>query len=147
MIFHEIPGSITATMSQGICHGARSFASVGLSVALAVAGRPPSKRCGGHRAAAMARRAVRRAYGEWESPITATGWHEKLQVLWDYGDVMKDFGVWGRVFDYDFFGIIERISPGIMGKSITIQMLGYSQVEPVQDGPRCPNFWVHQDTP
>ena len=24
----------------------------------------------------------RRAYGEWESPITATGWQEKLQVLW-----------------------------------------------------------------
>jgi hypothetical protein len=53
----------------------------------------------------MARRAVRRAYGEWESPITATGWHEKLQVLWDYGDVMKDFEVWGRVFEYEVFGI------------------------------------------
>ena len=64
-----------------------------------------AKRRGGHRAAAMARRAVRRAYGEWESPITATGWHEKLQVLWDYGDVMKDFGVWGRVFEYEVFGI------------------------------------------
>jgi len=79
----------------------------------------PSKRRGGHRAAAMARRAVRRAYGEWESPITATGWHEKLQVLWDYGDVMKDLGFGVGFLNMKFLGL-ERISPSIMGKSITI---------------------------
>lgn len=66
---------VSVKTNDSIRHGARSFASVGLSVALAVAGRPPSvpsKRRGGHCAAAMARRAVRRAYGEWESPITAS---------------------------------------------------------------------------
>lgn len=77
-----------ATISQGIRHASRCFASVGLFVALAV-GRLAKRR---HRAAAMARAAASRAYGEWESPITAIGWQEELEV---YSDVMKDSGVWG----------------------------------------------------
>eukprot|EP00435_Cladocopium_sp_Y103_P024166 s2336_g5.t3 len=65
---------VSVKTNDSIHCGSRSFASIGLGTfALAVVrrARTPPRR-GGPRAVAMARSAASRAYGEWESPITAS---------------------------------------------------------------------------